>query len=49
MRGGAHLVGYADDIAVIIVARNVAETKRKVNQVTLRTQTRNRENGIDIS
>ena len=34
---GAYLVGYADDVAVIIVARNVEEAKRKVNQVIIRT------------
>ena len=28
---GAHLIGYADDVATIIVARNVGESKRKVN------------------
>ena len=39
-----HLVGYADDVAVIIMYRNDEEARRKVNQGRTRdwrTQTRN--------
>ena len=38
MPDGAYLVGYADDVDAIIVARNVEEAKRKVNQVIIRTK-----------
>ena len=31
MPDDAHLIGYSDDIAAIIVARNVEEAKSKVN------------------
>ena len=33
-----HLVGYADDVAAMIVARNIEEAKRKVNQVIIRAK-----------
>ena len=38
MPDGAHLIGYADDVAAIIVARNIEEVKRKVKQVIIRTK-----------
>ena len=36
MLDGAHLI--ADDVAVIIVARNIEDTKRKANKVVIRTK-----------
>ena len=36
MPDDAHLIRYADDVAAIIVARNVEEAKRKVNQMIIR-------------
>ena len=56
MPNGAHLVGYADDVAAIIVTRNVEEKKDQPgvnkNEVMARgqrTQIDNGENGLEIS
>lgn len=38
MPDDTYLVGYADDIAAVITARNTEEAKRKLNQVMLRTR-----------
>lgn len=38
MPDGAHLVGYADDVAVVIEARDTEAAQRKLNQVMRRTQ-----------
>lgn len=38
MPDDTYLVGYADDIAAIITARDTTEAQRKLNQVMLRTQ-----------
>ena len=38
MTDDAHLIGYTDDVAAIIVVRNVADAKRKVNQVIIKTK-----------
>ena len=39
MAHGVHLVGYADEVLGIFVARNIEEAKRKVNQMIIRTRT----------
>ena len=38
MPDGTHLIGYADDIAAIIMAQNVKEAKRNVNQAIVETK-----------
>lgn len=38
MPDDTYLVGYADDIAAVITARDTEEAQRKLNQVMLRTQ-----------
>lgn len=38
MPSDAYLVGYADDIAAVITARNMEEAQSKLNQVMLRTK-----------
>ena len=40
MPDGALLIGYAVDVAAIIVARNVEDAKIKVNHVIIRTKSR---------
>ena len=46
---GDHLIGYADDVASIIVARKVEEDKRKVNQVIIRTKSWLEDKGLKLA
>ena len=39
MPEGTFLVGYADNIAAVITARNTEEAQRKLRRVMLRTKT----------
>lgn len=43
------LVGYADDIAAVIKARNVVEAKRKLRQVMIRTKTWLEAHGLQLA
>lgn len=49
MPDNTHLVGYADDIAAVITARNVEEAQRKLNQVMLRTSSWLRAHGLSLA
>jgi len=43
------LVGYADDIAAVITARNIEEAERKLSQVMIRTQTWMNEHALKLA
>lgn len=44
-----HLVGYADDIAAVISARDMDDARRKLNQVMIRTQTWLEDHGLELA
>ena len=44
-----HLIGYADDVAAVIVARNMEEVRRKLNQVMMRTQSWLEDRGLQLA
>ena len=48
MPEGTFLVGYADDIAAVITARNTEEVQRKLRRVMLRTKTWLDSHGLDL-
>lgn len=45
----SYLVGYADDIAAVITARNTQEAQRKLNQVMIRTQAWMSDHGLSLA
>ena len=49
MIDGAHFIGYADDVAAIIVAPNVEEAKKKVHQLIIKTKSCLEEKGLKLS
>ena len=49
MPNGAFLIGYADDIAGVITARNTVEAQRTLNQVMLRTQAWMSNHGLKLA
>lgn len=44
-----HLVGFADDIAALIVARDVPEAQRRLNQVMIRTMSWMESRGLKLA
>lgn len=49
MPADSYLVGYADDIAGVIVARDTNEAQRKLNQIMIRTQTWMSDHGLRLA
>ena len=49
MPEGTFLVGYRDDIAAVITARNTEEAHRKLRRVMLRTKTWLYSHGLDLA
>lgn len=49
MPEGTFLVGYADDIAAVITARNTEEAQRKLRRLMLRTKTWLDSSGLDLA
>lgn len=45
----SYLVGYADDIAAVITAKNTEEAQRKLNQVMIRTQAWMFDHGLTLA
>ena len=48
MPDGAYVFEYADDVAAIIVVRNIEEAKRKVTQM-IRTKSRLEDQGLKLA
>lgn len=49
MPTNSHLVGYADDIAALITARDATEAQQKLNEVMLRTQAWLDKHGLSLA
>ena len=49
MPDDTYLVGYADDIAAVITARNTEEAQRKLTQVMLRTRSWLEDHGLSLA
>ena len=49
MPDGAHLVGYADDVAAIIVVQNVEKAKKEVSQVIIRMKSWLEDKGLKLA
>ena len=49
MAESTHLVGYADDIAAVIIAINIVDAQRQLDQVMLRTRLWLEEHGLSLA
>ncbi|GBP00751.1 hypothetical protein EVAR_69681_1 [Eumeta japonica] len=49
MPEGTYLVGYADDIAAVITARNTEDAQRRLRQVMLRTRSWLDSHGLQLA